>query len=111
MTGLVLGGALYSVPVVLDGMLSMVSALVADRLLENTKDYLIPSHISKEPVAEKLAKKLSLEPPMDAGMAVGEGAGAVMMISQLRMADIAFHDALKFGDSGVEQYKDFNEES
>ena len=111
MTGIVLGGALYSVPVVLDGMLSMVSALVADRLLENTKDYLIPSHISKEPVAEKLAKKLSLEPPMDAGMAVGEGAGAVMMISQLRMADIAFHDALKFGDSGVEQYKDFNEES
>jgi len=109
MTGVILGGALYKVPVVLDGMLSMVSAVVADRLLENTKDYLIPSHLSKEPVATKLASKLSLEPPMDAAMAVGEGAGAVMLISQLRMADIAFHDALKFGDSGVDQYENFKE--
>ena len=111
MTGIILGGAVYSVPVVLDGMLSMVSALVADRLLDNTKDYLIPSHISKEPVANKLAKKLSLTPAIDAAMAVGEGVGAVMMVSSLRIVDIAFHDALKFGDSGVEQYKDFKEEA
>lgn len=111
MTGIILGGAVYSVPVVLDGMLSMVSALVADRLLDNTKDYLIPSHISKEPVANKLAKKLSLKPAIDAAMAVGEGVGAVMMVSSLRIVDIAFHDALKFGDSGVEQYKDFKEEA
>lgn len=111
MTGIILGGAVYSVPVVLDGMLSMVSALVADRLLDNTKDYLIPSHISKEPVANKLANKLKLTPTIDAAMAVGEGVGAVMMVSSLRIVDIAFHDALKFGDSGVEQYKDFKEEA
>ena len=110
MTGIVLGGALYKVPVILDGMISMVSALVADRLLENAKDYLIPSHLSKEPVAMKLAKKLSLEPVLDANMAVGEGTGAVMMASNLRMVDIVFHQALKFGDSGVEQYKNFAEE-
>ena len=30
----VIGGALYKVPVIVDGMLSMVSALVADRLIE-----------------------------------------------------------------------------
>lgn len=110
MTGIILGGALYKVPVILDGMLSMVSALVADRLLENTKDYLIPSHISKEPVSLKLASKLSLEPVIDAKMAVGEGTGAVMMVSQLRMADIAFHEAFKFGDSGVDQYEKYTEE-
>jgi nicotinate-nucleotide--dimethylbenzimidazole phosphoribosyltransferase len=107
MTGIVLGGALYKVPIILDGMLSMVSALVADRLLENTKDYLIPSHMSKEPVAKKLASKLSLSPVLDANMAVGEGAGAAMMASQLKMADVVFHDALKFGDSGVDQYENF----
>ena len=110
MTGIAIGGALYKVPVILDGMLSQVSALVADRLLENTKDYLIPSHLSKEPVAVKLAKKLNLEPVLNANMAVGEGAGAVMLVSNLRMADVVFHDALKFGDSGVEQYENFSEE-
>ena len=108
MTGVILGGALYRVPVILDGMLSLVSAVVADRLLENTKDFLIPSHVSKEPVSRKLLSKLSLEPVLDANMAVGEGAGAVMMASTLRMADIVFHDALKFSDSGVEQYENFN---
>ena len=59
MTGVVIGGGLYKVPIIIDGMLTQVSALVAERLLENVKDYLIPSHISKEPVAIKLASKLS----------------------------------------------------
>ena len=110
MTGIVLGGALYKVPIILDGMISMVSALVADRLLENTKDYLIPSHLSKEPVAMKLAKKLAVEPVLDAQMAVGEGTGAVLMAANLKMVDVVFNRALKFGDSGVEQYKNFSEE-
>lgn len=110
MTGVVLGGALYKVPIIIDGMLSMVSALVADRLLDNTRDYLIPSHISKEPVTLKLASKLNLEPVLDAKMAVGEGAGAVMMVSNLRMTDIVFHDALKFGESGVEQYENYSKD-
>lgn len=108
MTGIILGGALYKVPVILDGMLSLVSAVVADRLLDNTRDYLIPSHISKEPVSRKLASKLKLEPIFDANMAVGEGTGAVMMASSLRLADTVFHDALKFGDSGVDQYENYN---
>ncbi len=107
MTGIVIGGGLYHIPVILDGMLSMVSALVADRLIENAKDYLIPSHISKEPVSQKLAKKLSVEPVIDGKMAVGEGAGAVMMAHLLQIADDVFHNSLKFQDSEVEQYERF----
>ncbi|SHI59424.1 nicotinate-nucleotide--dimethylbenzimidazole phosphoribosyltransferase [Pseudobutyrivibrio xylanivorans] len=108
MTGIVIGGALYKVPIILDGMLSMVSALVADRLLDNSKDYIIPSHISKEPVARKIAGKLNIEPVIDGKMAVGEGAGAVMMAHMLRLTDEVFHNALKFQDSEVEQYERFN---
>ncbi|MCR5415592.1 MAG: nicotinate-nucleotide--dimethylbenzimidazole phosphoribosyltransferase [Pseudobutyrivibrio sp.] len=107
MTGLVLGGALYHIPVVLDGMLSMISALVADRLLEGAADYLIPSHKSKEIVTEKLAKKLRVSPVLDAEMALGEGTGAVMMVSLLRAIEVAYTKALKFGDSGVEQYENY----
>ena len=108
MTGIVIGAGLYKVPVILDGMLSMVSALVADRLIDNAKDYLIPSHMSKEPVSEKLAKKLSLSPVIDGKMAVGEGVGAVMMAHMLQIADDVFHNALKFDESEVEQYERFN---
>ena len=107
MTGVVIGGGLYKVPIIIDGMLTQVSALVAERLLENVKDYLIPSHISKEPFAIKLASKLNLPTVLEANMAVGEGAGAVMMAQILRLTDTVFHDALKFGESGVEQYEKF----
>ncbi|MCR5195085.1 MAG: nicotinate-nucleotide--dimethylbenzimidazole phosphoribosyltransferase [Pseudobutyrivibrio sp.] len=108
MTGVVIGGGLYKVPIIIDGMLSQISALVADRLIDNAKDYLIPSHISKEPVSQKLASKLNLPSVLDANMAVGEGAGAVMMASLLKITDEVFHNALKFGDSGVEQYENFS---
>ncbi len=110
MTGVIIGGGLYKVPIVIDGMLSMVSALVADRLIENAKDYIIGSHVSKEPVSKKLASKLNLTPIIDANMAVGEGAGAMMLASMLRLTDYVFHNALKFEESGVEQYKNFAEE-
>ncbi len=107
MTGVVIGGGLYKVPIIIDGMLTQVSALVAERLIENVKDYLIPSHISKEPVAVKLASKLNLPTVLEANMAVGEGVGAVMMAQILRLTDTVFHDALKFGESGVAQYEKF----
>ncbi len=107
MTGVILGAALYRVPVIIDGMLSMISALVADRLLENSREYIIPSHVSKEPVVAKLIKKLDIHPVIDGNMAVGEGAGAVMMAQLLKTTEVVFKDALKFEDSDVEQYERF----
>ena len=107
MTGIVIAGGLYKIPIIIDGMLSMVSALVADRLIDNAREYIIPSHISKEPVAKKIASKLNIEPVIDGKMAVGEGAGAVMVAQMLKLTDHVFHNALKFEDSEVEQYERF----
>ncbi|MCR4694071.1 MAG: nicotinate-nucleotide--dimethylbenzimidazole phosphoribosyltransferase [Pseudobutyrivibrio sp.] len=107
LTGLVIGGAIYHIPVVLDGMLSMVSALVAERLLTNSKDYLIGSHKSAEMVTEKLIKKLGVNPVIHGDMALGEGSGAVLLVSLLRQVDVAYGKAIRFGDSGVDQYQRF----
>ena len=41
------------------------------------REYLIPSHQGKEPAAVKLADALQLSPVIHAGMALGEGTGAV----------------------------------
>ncbi len=73
MAGAIIGGAVYHMPIVLDGVISLVAALVAERLLPNVRDFLIPSHRSKEPAAEKISEKLRLDPVIDAKMAVGEG--------------------------------------
>lgn len=49
MTGLFLGGAAAGLPVLMDGFLSTVSALLAVLIRREAKDYLFASHISREP--------------------------------------------------------------
>lgn len=104
MVGLYIGAAVHKIPVVLDGFISMVAALVAERLLEGVKEYLIPSHMSKEPACQMLAKELELDPVIDANMALGEGTGAVLMISLLKTANEVYRNTCLFDQVGIEQY-------
>ena len=108
LTGVCIGGALYHVPIVLDGVISMVAALLAERIVPGTKEYLIPSHKGKEPAAERLAKELGVEPVIDGNMALGEGTGAVMMFSLLDIALSVYEDRTTFSDIKIEQYERFS---
>lgn len=107
LAGVCIGGALFHVPIVLDGVVSMVAALTAERLIPGTRACLIPSHKGKEPAVEKLATELGLEPVIDASMALGEGTGAVMMMALLDMALCIYKDRTTFSDIAVAQYERF----
>ena len=48
MTGVFIGAAYYKIPVVIDGLISVVAALCAYRLNNKCRDYMFTSHISKE---------------------------------------------------------------
>ncbi len=109
LTGVCIGGALFSVPIVLDGVISMVAALLAERLVPGTRAYLIPSHKGKEPAVEKLMKALGLEPVIDGKMALGEGTGAVMMLSLLEAALSVYRDGATFSEIQIEQYERFTD--
>lgn len=108
LTGICIGGALFHIPIVLDGVISMVAALLAERIVPGTKAYLLPSHKGKEPAMEKLAKELGLEPVIDAKLALGEGTGAVMMLSLLETALCVYRDRTTFSDIQIEQYERLN---
>lgn len=108
LTGVCIGGAIYHVPIVLDGVISMAAALVAERLFPGIKDYLLPSHKGKEPAVELLMKELSLCPVIDARLALGEGTGAVMMFSLLDMALSIYHSNTTFSDIQIDQYERFS---
>lgn len=105
MAGICIGGALFHIPVVLDGVISMTSALLAERIAPGTKEYLLPSHKGKEPAMEKLMRALFLKPVIDGEMALGEGTGAVMMLALLDMALGVYQDRTTFGDISIEKYK------
>ena len=105
MVGVCLGAKEYSMPIVLDGFISMVAALLAVRIDKDTKNYLIPSHCSKEPAARLIADELGLTPVIDARMALGEGTGAALMISLLRTIDSVYETSASFEGIKVEQYE------
>lgn len=107
LVGVCAGGALFHIPIVLDGVISMVAALVAERMFPRTKDYLISSHKGKEPAVKLLMEELETSPVIDAGLALGEGTGAVMMFSLLDMALSIYSDRTTFSDIRIEEYKRF----
>ena len=51
MAGVYLGGAALQIPVLIDGFICGVAALVAARLCPEAADYMIASGVSKEPAA------------------------------------------------------------
>ena len=112
MVGVFLGAKKYGMPVILDGVISMVAALVAERIESGVTDYLIGSHKSREPAAALIMKELGIDAPLDADMALGEGSGAVLMLGILQTIIDVYENSLRFGVSGsgvsgIEQYKRF----
>lgn len=105
MTGAFLGGALYRVPIVMDGVISAVAALSAVRLNPLVRDYIIPSHISAEPASQMICAELELEPILHADMRLGEGTGAIALFPLLDMAAAVYNDAATFADIAVDAYK------
>lgn len=108
LVGICLGGAYYQVPIVLDGFISLVAALVAQHLLSGVRDYLIPSHCSKEPAVVRLQEQLGFHPVIDASMALGEGTGAVLMLSLLRTVHEIYVNSCSFDEAGIEQYERYD---
>lgn len=105
--GVFLGGAKYHMPIVADGVISAVAALTAERLCPGTKEFIIPSHKGKEPASELLMRELGLYPVIDAGLALGEGTGAVMMFSLLDIAMTLYETGATFADFEIAEYHRF----
>ena len=62
---------------------------------------MLPSHLSAEPAAAHVFSALGLEPPIHAGLRLGEGTGAALMFPILDMALAAYDGLLTFADIGM----------
>ncbi|MDR0818104.1 MAG: nicotinate-nucleotide--dimethylbenzimidazole phosphoribosyltransferase, partial [Oscillospiraceae bacterium] len=101
MVGMYIGGALYGVPIIVDGFISAVSALTAIRLCPNVWNALIASHVSAEPAAKMILQALELDAVIHAGMRLGEGTGAVALFPLIDMAAAVYSDMMTFADIGM----------
>ena len=107
LTGVFLGGALYNIPIVIDGFISAVAALAAERILPGTREVMIASHLGREEGMKYIFDDLSLKPVIDADMALGEGTGAVMLFPLLDTVLELYNRGLKFKETEVDQYRHF----
>lgn len=105
MTGLFLGGAIYGVPMIIDGFISSVAALCAVRIAPEAADYMLPSHVSKEPAGRMLLEALGLEPLLTCDMCLGEGSGAIAVLPILEMGLSVYAKMGTFQDIQIEDYK------
>ena len=107
--GMFLGGAIYKIPIVIDGLISSVAALIAYRLNPKTADYMIASHISKEPGSLKIMEELGLRPMIDASLGLGEGTGTAMLFPLIDMVNNVYRKSESFDEIGIEAYEPMGE--
>lgn len=104
MVGAFLGGMKHRVPVVIDGVISGVAALIAVRICPECRKFMLPSHMSREPAMVKIVRELGLDPIIHADMALGEGTGAVALFPLLDMAYRVYAGTHTFDDLGIDAY-------
>lgn len=110
MTGLFLGGGIYKVPIIIDGFISAAAALCAVNINKNVKDYVLASHVSKEPYGIDVMNDLGLDSVINCGMCLGEGTGAVAAIPLFKMAVNVYNDMVTFESMKIEKYVDYEKE-
>lgn len=100
MCGVFLGGAIYKMPILIDGFISSIAALLATKFCENAKGYMIQSHISEEPACKLVLDELQLKPIICACMRVGEGTGAVAAIPMIDMVLNVYNNTATYEEIG-----------
>ncbi|MDX1457098.1 MAG: nicotinate-nucleotide--dimethylbenzimidazole phosphoribosyltransferase [Marinobacter sp.] len=101
LTGAILGCASRGLPVLVDGFIVSVAALVAVRQQPDVGHWLVFAHHSAEPGHAAVLQALDARPLLDLGMRLGEGSGAAVAVPLLRAACELHNRMASFADAGV----------
>jgi len=107
MAGAVTAAAERHTPVVLDGLITLAGALIAERMAPGALGCCIASHLPKEPMGRLLVRELGLHPVIDASIALGEGTGAVLLMPLLDAVLALYDRGSRFETIRVGQYERF----
>ncbi|GIW79296.1 MAG: nicotinate-nucleotide--dimethylbenzimidazole phosphoribosyltransferase [Gemmatales bacterium] len=101
LAGVMLASAARGIPVVLDGFITTASALLADGLHSEARQYFIAAHQSTEPGHRLALEKLGLKPLLDLHLRLGEGTGAALALLLLDAALAVLFEMASFDEAGV----------
>ena len=107
MVGLYIGCSYKRVPVVIDGFISAVAALLAYRLNPLCADYMFASHHSMEIGYKYAISEIGLEAPLNLDMRLGEGSGCPMMFMLMEASLATMTKMGTFAQGNIdEKYKE-----
>jgi nicotinate-nucleotide--dimethylbenzimidazole phosphoribosyltransferase len=101
MTGITLGAAAESIPVVADGFISTSAAALACLFCPTARDYLFIAHRSQEAWHEALIEFIGRRPLLDMRMRLGEGTGAALAMRLIGSAARLLCEMATFAEAGV----------
>ncbi|QQY79817.1 nicotinate-nucleotide-dimethylbenzimidazole phosphoribosyltransferase [Keratinibaculum paraultunense] len=102
MCGLFLSAAKNKKPIVMDGFISSAAALCAIRLNPLVKEYIFPSHLSKEPGAICMMKEIGLSPMLNLEMRLGEGSGCPLAFQIIDAALYIMDNMATFEEASID---------
>lgn len=103
--GAFLGGAIYHVPVLIDGFISAIGAICAVKLAEDCRDYMFASHCSAEPAGQLALRTIGKEAYIHAGMCLGEGTGGLVGAKLFDFALAAYNEVADFEHADFGHYE------
>jgi nicotinate-nucleotide--dimethylbenzimidazole phosphoribosyltransferase len=102
-TGAFIRAAQGGLPLLVDGYIVTVAALVATRIKPDLGQWLIFAHASAEPGHRHILQALDAAPLLDLGMRLGEGTGAATAVPLLRLACALHQQMATFAAAGVSE--------
>ena len=103
LAGAYVAAAQNGLPVLVDGFISSVAALVAVRINPAVRDWLLFAHTSAEPGHQRVLAALEAQPLLQLGMRLGEGSGAAVAVPLLQLACALHRGMATFAEAGVSE--------
>ncbi len=105
MVGAYIGAAVYRIPIIIDGFISVVAANCAIRILPVASEYMFASHCSAEPAGQLALRAINKKAYIECGMCLGEGTGAVIGAKLFDFALAAYNEIADFETARFEHYE------
>lgn len=93
--------AQQSIPVLVDGFIAGVAALVSARLSPGAGNWMLHAHRSAEPGHQPVLAALGATPLLDLGFRLGEGSGALAALPLIRLACALHSGMATFAEAGI----------
>ncbi|WP_019119452.1 nicotinate-nucleotide--dimethylbenzimidazole phosphoribosyltransferase [Brevibacillus massiliensis] len=101
MAGAMLQAAAMRVPILVDGFISTVAALLAVRIEPRITDFMIVGHQSQEPGHKQALSHLRKQPLLDLELRLGEGTGAALAFPLVEAATRMLREMATFHSAGI----------